>query len=248
MPICWIIAGPNGAGKTTFALEYLPTMTGCRNFINADLIAAGLSPLDPAREQVAASRLFLREIEQCISKREDFAFETTLAGRGYLHLIDRLQREGWLVELVYLALQDVAMSTLRVAERVAHGGHNIPTKDIARRFPRSLRNLLTEYSGLADRTRCFMNSANNPVPIFEQRQTSRLIHHEKFFQSYCRGGRLMKTLSPDTQEMLECLQAAVDKALEKKRRLGQYAVIWEDNKPVFIGDDAPQETGGASKQ
>lgn len=80
MPTCWIIAGPNGAGKTTFALEYLPTVANCRRFINADLIAAGLSPLAPEQQLLAASRLFLREIADCIAAAQDFAFETTLAG------------------------------------------------------------------------------------------------------------------------------------------------------------------------
>jgi len=182
MPVCWIIAGPNGAGKTTFALEYLPKVAGCTNFINADLIAAGLSPLAPERELVAASRLLLQEIESCIDDQEDFAFETTLAGRGYLQLIERLQSEGWRVELIYLALPSVEMSRLRVAERVAHGGHNIPAKDIARRFPRSLKNLLIEYSSLANRTRCFMNSSDVPVLIYERQDGSRIIHHEDFFQ------------------------------------------------------------------
>ena len=142
MPTCWIIAGPNGAGKTTFALEYLPKVAGCTHFINADLIAAGLSPLAPERELVAASRILLHEIEECITKSEDFAFETTLAGRAYLRLIQRLQKLGWQVELIYLALSSVEMSKLRVAERVAHGGHSIPAKDIERRFARSLQNLL----------------------------------------------------------------------------------------------------------
>ena len=121
-PVCWIIAGPNGAGKTTFALEYLPQVTGCTYFINADLIAAGLSPLAPERELMAASRLFLREIEARISARDSFAFETTLAGRTYLRLVEQLRRDGWRVELLYLALPSVEMSKLRVAERVAHGG------------------------------------------------------------------------------------------------------------------------------
>lgn len=87
MPTCWIIAGPNGAGKTTFALDYLPRIAQCSRFINADLIAAGLSPLAPERELLAASRLFLSEIDDAIREREDFAFETTLAGRSYLKLI-----------------------------------------------------------------------------------------------------------------------------------------------------------------
>ena len=84
MPTCWIIAGPNGAGKTTFALEYLPRVAGCTYFINADLIAAGLSPFAPERKLIAASRIFLQEIENCIERRENFAFETTLAGRSCL--------------------------------------------------------------------------------------------------------------------------------------------------------------------
>ncbi len=95
MPICWIIAGPNGAGKTTFALEYLSKVADCTHFVNADLIAAGLSPLAPERELIAASRIFLNEIEENISRRENFAFETTLSGLSYLRLIDRLQRDDW---------------------------------------------------------------------------------------------------------------------------------------------------------
>lgn len=168
MPTCWIIAGPNGSGKTTFALEYLPKVVVCNNFVNADLIAAGLSPLAPDRGLLAASRIFLREIEAHISCREDFAFETTLAGRSYLRLIERMRNNGWQVELIYLALPSVEMSKLRVAERVAHGGHNIPQQDIKRRFPRSLYNLLNIFSQAVDRCVCFMNDGDDPVLVFEQ--------------------------------------------------------------------------------
>ena len=110
MPTCWVIAGPNGAGKTTFAMEYLPQVAGCTHFINADMIAFGLSPLVPERELVTASKIFLREIEERIKKRDDFAFETTLAGRGYLRLIKRLKDEDWQIKLLYLALPSVEMS------------------------------------------------------------------------------------------------------------------------------------------
>lgn len=94
MPTCWIIAGPNGAGKTTFALEFLPTVADCEYFINADLIAAGLSPLAPEKETLNASKLFLAEIQNRISKKQSFAFETTLSGRTYLKLIKQLKQEG----------------------------------------------------------------------------------------------------------------------------------------------------------
>jgi predicted ABC-type ATPase len=182
MPTCWIIAGPNGAGKTTFALEYLPKVAGCTHFINADLVAAGLSPLAPERELVTASRIFLQEIEERIEKCEDFAFETTLAGRTYLRLIERLQSNGWQVKLIYLALPSVEMSKLRVVERVAHGGHNIPQKDIVRRFPRSLHNLLNDFSHSVDRCICFMNDGIKPVLVFEHNGETRDILHKNYYQ------------------------------------------------------------------
>ena len=183
MPTCWIIAGPNGAGKTTFALDFLPQMVACTGFINADLIAAGLSPLAPERELLAASRLFLQEINQRVNQNKNFAFETTLSGRGYLQLIKKLRQLEWQVEIIYLALPNAETSILRVAERVAHGGHNIPTVAISRRFPRSLYNLFNEYSSLATTCQCFMNITKDPVLIFEQTGEERnIIHHEHYQQ------------------------------------------------------------------
>ncbi len=181
-PTCWIIAGVNGAGKTTFALEYLSKFTDCQQFINADLIAAGLSPLAPERELVAASRIFLNEIETRISRSENFAFETTLSGRGYLKLIKRLHNENWQVNLLYLALPNVEMSIKRVAERVAHGGHNIPTEAIKRRFPRSLYNLFYEYRHCVDNCFCFLNSEETPELVFEQQEHECNIAHDDFYQ------------------------------------------------------------------
>ena len=180
-PVCWIIAGPNGAGKTTFALNHLPEISHCQNFVNADLIAAGLSPIAPESSIRRASRIFLTEIENCIRTRASFGFETTLAGRGYLRLIKRIKADDWRVELIYLALPSVGMSRLRVQERVAHGGHNIPSSDIERRFPRSLRNLLQEYSFLADRTLCFMNNGEVPEPIFVQEASQRTVLNTELF-------------------------------------------------------------------
>ena len=189
MSTCWIIAGPNGAGKTTFALEFLSEGAGCRNFINADLIAAGMNPLSPESQYYAASRIFLREIHTAIRKGKDFAFETTLSGRSYLRLIQQLLYDGWQVELIYLALPDVELSKLRVAERVAHGGHQVPLKDIERRFPRSLQNLLGEYSKLASRTRCFMNERENPTFIYEQNGQQITIHHADYYALLEQGSR-----------------------------------------------------------
>lgn len=180
-PVCRIIAGPNGAGKTTFALKYLP-LAQCRHFVNADLIAAGLSPLAPEEQTLAASRLFLREIEQHIVARRDFAFETTLSGRTYLRLIQRLRSQGWRVELLYLALPSVEISQLRVAERVKHGGHSIPAADIARRFPRSLRNLFGRYADAVDYVCCFLNTGETPELVFTRDGGTETIFQNAIYQ------------------------------------------------------------------
>ena len=123
----------------------------------------------------------LKEIDECAKKGESFSFETTLSGRSYLQLINQLKTAGRRVELIYLALPSAEMSRLRVLERVTHGGHNIPIQAIERRYPRSLHNLLTEFSYLADQTFCFMNNGKIPVPIFEQQGSYRKIINEHLF-------------------------------------------------------------------
>lgn len=155
MPRCLIIAGPNGAGKTTFALKYLHLL-GIRYFLNADTLANEMNAVSEADFR-AADRVYLKLMNDLIKEKEDFAFETTLSGRMYLRYIEKMKTEGWEVGIYYLALQSVDVSKARVAERVAHGGYNIPEADIERRFSRSLRNLLNEYSMKVDRCFCYMN-------------------------------------------------------------------------------------------
>ncbi len=158
-------------------------------FVNADLIAAGLSPLAPAQQLVAASRLFLQQIEQHVAAGRDFAFETTLAGRGHLRLIRHLRSAGWRVELLYLALPSVELSRLRVAERVAHGGHSIAEADIVRRFPRSLRNLLDLYANAVNHTQCFLNSGAIPEMVFVQDGDQRTIFNEAVYDQLVREAK-----------------------------------------------------------
>ena len=174
-PTCWIVAGPNGAGKTTFAMEYLPQIAGCRVFVNADLIAAGLAPLAPERRRVAAGRIFLREVARNVLARRDFGFETTLSGRAHLGLVRRLKADDWRVYLVYLALPSVEVAEFRVAERVSHGGHDIPLPEIERRFVRSLDRLFDEYVSLVDRTVCFFNGGPSPLLVFTQEGEHRVV-------------------------------------------------------------------------
>jgi predicted ABC-type ATPase len=189
----FIIAGPNGAGKTTFALRYLPQIAGCRNFVNADLIAYGLSPFDSVSAQYEAGRLFLREIYANIDRRVDFAFEATLAGRSHISLLKKLRQDGWQVVLFFLWIPDAAFSKSRIRERVEHGGHNIPDDAIYRRYPRIMNNLMKIYIPLCDKAICYDNSNPKPVPVFEQDGKNRRIFIEDIYDRILRQSDDYKT-------------------------------------------------------
>lgn len=140
-----IIAGPNGAGKTTFARSFLPQEAHCRRFINADLIAAGLSPFAPETVAIRAGRLMLEEIAACTRRGESFAFETTLSGLGYLRHIEQWRARDYHVSLFFLMLPSAGAAIARVSERVRQGGHDIPEPVIRRRFAAGLRNFHQRY-------------------------------------------------------------------------------------------------------
>ena len=120
-PRCIVIAGPNGAGKTTFAHRYLPEDARVIHFVNADLIAAGLSPLKPELGALRAGRLVLREIDRLAAERVDFAFESTLSGLGYVRRMRSWKRAGYRIEIVYLRLQSSRLALRRIAARVCEG-------------------------------------------------------------------------------------------------------------------------------
>lgn len=166
-PTCHIVAGPNGAGKSTFARSFILNYIGEGKYLNADDIAKSLCPEDPSKVQARAGKILLEELERHIDLREDFAFETTLAGFGYLPRILRWRENNWNVVLYYLYIPSPNFSLERVKQRVSRGGHGIPEKDIFRRYPRSLANLFT-YSNVCDMTLCFDNSGSDMVPIFER--------------------------------------------------------------------------------
>lgn len=158
-----IIAGPNGAGKTTFARSFLPEEAQCPRFINADLIAAGLSPFAPEAAARKAGRLMLEEIEDCVRRAESFAFETTLSGRGYLPRIRQWREQGYHVSLFFLCLPNAETAIARVAERVKQGGHHVPEDVIRRRFAAGLRNFHEAYKSAVDAWALFDNVAEAPV-------------------------------------------------------------------------------------
>jgi len=157
-----IIAGPNGAGKTTFAREFLPREADCPEFINADLIAAGLSPFDPDRAAIRAGRLMLDEIKRRVRKRESFSFETTLSGRHYASLISKWRAAGYHVKLIFLNLPAVELAVARVSARVAQGGHSVPEPVIKRRFDSGLKNFQNLYQSLVNSWALYDNSGEVP--------------------------------------------------------------------------------------
>lgn len=166
-PRCIVIAGPNGAGKTTFARRYLPERARVIHFVNADLIASGLSPLKPELAAIAAARTVLQEIDRLVAERLDFAFETTLSGMTYARRLRSWKQAGYRIEIVYLRLKSTQLASRRIAARVRQGGHNVPRADVTRRFSRSWQNFQRIYQPLADSWAVYENSGQTPQLLEE---------------------------------------------------------------------------------
>ena len=146
----YIISGCNGAGKTTASYTVLPDLLNLHTFVNADEIADELSPQEPEREMIRASRLMLERVEQLIERDEDFAVETTLATKSLAGMISRAQHKGYMVGIFYFWLKSPELAIKRVAMRVAAGGHNIPTDTIVRRYRQGMENLRRIYLPLCN--------------------------------------------------------------------------------------------------
>ncbi len=161
-PLCIVIAGPNGAGKTTVAREFLLRDAGVINFVNADLIAGGLSPLRPELAALAAGRLYLAELDRLAQIRADFAFETTLSGLMLLSRLERWKAAGYRIEMIFLRLPSPRIALRRIAARVKQGGHDVPRADVVRRFVRGWDNFQTTYRSIADAWTVYDNSGDAP--------------------------------------------------------------------------------------
>jgi predicted ABC-type ATPase len=158
-----IIAGPNGAGKTTFAREYLPREAGCPIFINADLIADGLSPFDPTLVAIRSGRIMLQMIREHAERGDSFAFETTLAGRNYARSIKRWRVAGYSVTLFFLSLPTPEAAIIRVAQRVRQGGHHVDDDVVRRRFFAGRENFDTLYKPIVDEWFHYDNTGPQPL-------------------------------------------------------------------------------------
>ena len=165
LPKLYIIAGCNGAGKTTASFTILPEVLNCKEFINADEIAKGLSPFQPESVAMQAGRIMLARMDELLQKGETFAFETTLATKSYKQKIEWAQANGYEVTLLFFWLDSPNMAKKRVAQRVAEGGHSIPSETIERRYHNGIANLFAIYMDMVDICYIFDNSEGERTPI-----------------------------------------------------------------------------------
>ena len=157
----YIIAGCNGAGKTTASFTILPTILDCKEFVNADEIARGLSPFQPEKVAFEAGRIMLKRIDELLEKGENFAFETTLATKSYKEIVKEAQNKNYHVTLLFFWLENIDLAIERVKSRVLEGGHHIPTDVIIRRYKNGLKNLFEIYLPIVDVAMIFDNSTDN---------------------------------------------------------------------------------------
>lgn len=176
----YIIAGCNGAGKTTASFTLLPDILHCREFINADEIARGLSPLNPEAVAVQAGKLMVKRFDELLNEGVDFSVETTLATKSYLRKIARAKAQDYRVTLLFFSLASPEIAQQRVAYRVKEGGHNIPSETILRRYKMGLSYLFDVYLSVVDKALIFDNSSNHPQLIAEQEKTLHIYQEDAY--------------------------------------------------------------------
>ena len=182
LPKLYIIAGCNGAGKTTASFTILPEVLDCKEFINADEIAKGLSPFQPESVAMQAGRIMLARMDELLQKGETFAFETTLATKSYKQKIEWAQANDYEVTLLFFWLDSPNIAKKRVAQRVAEGGHNIPLETIERRYYNGIANLFTIYIDMVDICYIFDNSEGRKELIAQKERHKDIViyNNDKF--------------------------------------------------------------------
>jgi predicted ABC-type ATPase len=180
-PNLYVVAGPNGAGKSTFARLFLPEYADCREFVNADLIAAGLSPFNPESLDLQAGKLMLERIETLAEARVDFGFETTLAGKSWVPVLRRLRELGYRLHIFFLWIPGPELALKRIEERVRAGGHFVPEEVVRRRYARGLHNFFQLYTPLVDGWLIFDNSQKPPPLVAFTLGEMKLIFDKELF-------------------------------------------------------------------
>jgi len=181
MPNIYIVSGCNGAGKTTASYTVLPEILDCQEFVNADNIAAGISPFNPDKVAIAAGRIMLERIGELMKEGADFALETTLSTLSYQSLIRKAQLNGYMVTLLYFWLESPDLAIQRVKKRVFMGGHYIPDEVVVRRYHRGLSNLLNIYLPLCDRWLVLDNMDLTPEIIAQKDEFGEVIVNDEIW-------------------------------------------------------------------
>jgi len=247
MPNLFIVAGPNGAGKTTYVRRFLPQEMRCREFVNADLIAAGLSPFAPEKAAFEAGRIMLARLRELAGRREDFSFETTLSGRAYAPLLRELQANGYRIRLDFLWVPHLGITTKRVKQRVEKGGHNIPEDVQQRRFHLGIRNLAELYRPLAHWWRLYDNTGERPHLIAQERDGKLEIAdaHRLAFIERSATVRFMPDVPPnrveepaeitfeeETRRSLRAMRKAFADVVLENKAYGLPVIQWRDDRGV----------------
>ena len=178
----YIIAGCNGAGKTTASFTILPEIIDCKEYVNADEIAKGISPFQPEKVAFEAGRIMLHRINELLNSSDNFAFETTLATKSYKNKIRFAKQKGFIITLVFFWLESTLLAKERVRTRVAEGGHNIEPSIIERRYMNGIKNLFNIYLPIVDGAFIFDNSFGNHELIAQKNinQELNIINVSKF--------------------------------------------------------------------
>lgn len=229
MPNLYIIAGCNGAGKTTASFTILPEILKVREFVNADSIAAGLSPFNVERLALEAGRIMLLRIQQLMEEKEDFAFETTLSTRSYVSLIKKARINGYKITLLYFWLASPDLAKQRVAKRVRQGGHNIPDDVVERRYYRGISNLLNLYAPVVDKWTVIDNMDSEPTIIAKGTANEEMILNPELWNLFIEQRNFMEDkniyLDEFSEKILEGMRKAIKKLVETSAKLDEELVI-----------------------
>jgi predicted ABC-type ATPase len=247
-PVVVVIGGPNGAGKSTIAARVLQGALAVGEFVNADVIARGLSAFDPDSVAVAAGRIMLERLHALAAQRASFAFETTLSGRSFAPWLRELTASGYDFHLVYVWLPSPELALERVAARVRRGGHDIPEDVVRRRYAMGVRNFFELYRPLAKSWQVYDNSERTPMVVATGQRDDVLTVEQPDAWARIRAGaperwREVPMKEPrsritrimlETNDVQEAVRLAVRDALLEHKREGRPVVIWRDGKVVWI--------------
>lgn len=188
LPEIHVIAGPNGAGKTTFAKAFLPDV-GVAEFLNADLLAAGLNPLKPEASAFEAGRILLSRWRDLVSQKRSFAFESTLSGLSYAKMLKDAKENGSTIQIHYLWVPSTNICLQRIRNRIKKGGHSVPPADVRRRYPNSIKNFFNIYLPLADKAWLWDVSANPTSLVANWQEDELTVHQTKTYESICKTAK-----------------------------------------------------------